>query len=102
MGHRPGVGGAAILVPWYDEGELAAVPEQLRPQFAAETIAQGRIHSLSIENPRTNMEIRIINIHNFELSAIHRSTLRHRWQGNATWARADEMHRLAIAIGDFN
>ena len=43
-----------------------------------------------------------MNIHNHDINRDSRTIIKYRWLQNFSWARMDELSRVAICIGDFN
>eukprot|EP00959_Pyramimonas_sp_CCMP1952_P465189 9487865-Pyramimonas_sp.AAC.2 len=102
MGPRPGIGGTAILVPSYSQQQLAEHPPEDHPVFEHKVLVEGRAQCIQIESGKWNSAVRILNVHNHELSHDDRSAIRRAWLANAEWAHQNELERLAVAIGDFN
>eukprot|EP00959_Pyramimonas_sp_CCMP1952_P461427 9481555-Pyramimonas_sp.AAC.1 len=65
-------------------------------------LAAGRVATLLISNPARNQHLKLMNIHNFDLSLSERAHIRTAWDSSARWAQQAERHRLFVAIGDFN
>ena len=66
--HR-GSGGEAVLIPWHAEAALASIPASSHPQIHHHmpVIAPGRVSLVSISNPISQQELRVLNVHNHDL-----------------------------------
>ncbi|CAK0879237.1 unnamed protein product, partial [Prorocentrum cordatum] len=99
---RPGAGGIAILIPWHDHRTIAAAGTAALPQIQSRELEPGRAAVTTITNPKTQRAIKIMNIHNYDLTELGKDRIRRAWRDAAHWAHEDPMKRTFVAAGDFN
>ncbi|CAK0881490.1 unnamed protein product, partial [Prorocentrum cordatum] len=70
--------------------------------FHSQVLVPGRVAQLSIKHPELRYQMRVMNVHNYNISPTDKTVINNKWMENLQWASSNHLERTFFAIGDFN